>query len=131
MIVCLSFHAYHVRTHASPAIEISAVGRVLTSIRIMSYEERRCVIKRENVPRVLLLTNKKHECNKPCCANCKENMEIGHLSYMAMLKNELPRSDNVLFSMISKPLKIRNFPIRQLSVTVKGNIRSGTILSEI
>jgi hypothetical protein len=75
VIVCLSFHAYHVRTHASLAIEISAVGRVLTSIRIMSYEERRCVIKRENVPRVVLLTNKKHECNKPCCANCKENMD--------------------------------------------------------
>jgi len=44
-----------------------------------------------------LLTNKKHECNKPYCANCKQNMEIGLLCYMATLKNELPRSDNVLF----------------------------------
>ena len=45
-----------------------------------------------------LLTNKKkHECNKPYCENCKRNMEIGHLCYMATLKNELPRNDNVLF----------------------------------
>jgi len=45
-----------------------------------------------------LLTNKKkHECNKPYCANCKRYMEVGHLCYMATLKNELPRSDNVLF----------------------------------
>jgi len=43
------------------------------------------------------LTNKKYECNKPYCANCKRNMEFGHLCYMATLKNELPRSDNVLF----------------------------------
>ena len=44
-----------------------------------------------------LLTNKKHEFNKPYCAKCKQNMEIGHLCYMLTLKNELPRSDNVLF----------------------------------
>ena len=44
-----------------------------------------------------LLTNKKHECFKPYCANCKQNMEIGHLCYMGTLKNEMPRSDNVLF----------------------------------
>jgi len=43
-----------------------------------------------------LLRNKKHECNKPYCANCKQNMEIGHLCYLATLKKELPRSD-VLF----------------------------------
>ena len=44
-----------------------------------------------------MLTNKKHECIKSYCANCKQNMDIGHLCYMATLKNELPPSDNVLF----------------------------------
>jgi len=45
-----------------------------------------------------LLTNKKkHVCIKPFCANCKRNLEFGHLCYLATLKNELPRSDNVLF----------------------------------
>jgi len=44
-----------------------------------------------------LLTNKNHECNKPYCANCKQNMGNGHLCYMATFKKELPRSDNVLF----------------------------------
>jgi hypothetical protein len=43
------------------------------------------------------LTNRKHVCNKPYCANCKRDIEIGHLCYMATLKNELPRSDNLLF----------------------------------
>jgi len=42
-------------------------------------------------------TNIKHECNKPYCVNCKQDMEIGHHCYMATLKNELHRSDNVLF----------------------------------
>jgi len=45
----------------------------------------------------LLRNKKKHESNKPYCANCKRNMEIGHLCLMVTLKNELPRSDNVLF----------------------------------
>jgi len=45
-----------------------------------------------------LLTNKKkHGCNQPYCVNYKRNMEFGHLCYMATLKNELPRSDSVLF----------------------------------
>ena len=44
-----------------------------------------------------LLTIKDQECNKPYCANCKQNMGIEHLCYMTTLKNELPRSDNELF----------------------------------
>ena len=43
------------------------------------------------------LTGKKHECYKPYCAKCNRNREIGHLCYVPTLKNELPRSDNVLF----------------------------------
>jgi len=42
-----------------------------------------------------LLMNKKHEFNKPYRANCKQNMEIGHLCYMVTIKNELPHNDNV------------------------------------
>ena len=44
-----------------------------------------------------LLTKNKHECFKPYCANCRRNVEIGHLCYISPLKNEVPRSDNVLF----------------------------------
>jgi hypothetical protein len=41
--------------------------------------------------------NKKHECFRPFCKNCDRNMEVGHFCYMKPLKNELPRSDDVLF----------------------------------
>ena len=45
-----------------------------------------------------MLTNKKeHESNKPCCASCKQNMEIGYVCSMSTSKNESPRSVNVLF----------------------------------
>jgi len=57
-----------------------------------------CEQKKKCVACGSLLTNKKHECNEPYCANCKQDMEMGYLCYMAMLKIELPRSDNVLFS---------------------------------
>ena len=56
-----------------------------------------CEQKKNCVACGILLKNKKPECNKPYCTNCKENMEIGHLCYKATLKNEFPRSDNVLF----------------------------------
>jgi len=57
-----------------------------------------CEQKKKCVACGSLLTNKnKHECNKLYCAICKQNLEIVHLCYMATLKNELPRSDNVLF----------------------------------
>jgi len=45
-----------------------------------------------------LFTEKKnHEYFKPSCANCRRNVEIGHLCYISPLKHEVPRSDNVLF----------------------------------
>jgi hypothetical protein len=40
---------------------------------------------------------KNHECFKPFCTLCQQNREIGHFCFMQPLKNELPRSDNVLF----------------------------------
>jgi len=43
------------------------------------------------------VTRKNHECFKPFCANCRQNMEINHLCYMQPLKNDLPSDDNVLF----------------------------------
>jgi len=43
------------------------------------------------------MSRKNHECFKPFCANCNENMEINHLFYMQPLKNEVPSVDNVLF----------------------------------
>jgi len=43
------------------------------------------------------VTTKNHECFKPYCANCNENMEINHLCYMQPLKNEVSSADNVLF----------------------------------
>ena len=43
-----------------------------------------------------LITRENHECFKPFCANCNQNSEIGHLSFMQPLKNVLPRSD-ILF----------------------------------
>jgi len=59
------------------------------------------------------LMRKKHECFKPYCANCKRNVEIGHLCYISTLKNEVPRSDNALLVFTnSKPRKIRKFPNR-------------------
>ena len=39
------------------------------------------------------LTSKRHECLKSYCANCKRNVEVGHLCYMQPLKNRLPRND--------------------------------------
>jgi len=43
------------------------------------------------------VTKKNHECFKPFCANCNQNMEINHLCYMQPLKNALPGADDVLF----------------------------------
>jgi len=43
------------------------------------------------------ITGKKHECFKPYCKNCDQIKEVGHFCYMMPLKNELPRSDEVLF----------------------------------
>jgi hypothetical protein len=39
----------------------------------------------------------KHECVKPYCVTCQQNRQTGHLCYMKLLVNEVPRSDNVLF----------------------------------
>jgi len=55
-----------------------------------------CEQKKNRVSCGSLLTNKKHECNKSYCANCKQKMAIGYLFYMSTLKNKLPCSD-VLF----------------------------------
>jgi hypothetical protein len=117
-----------------------------------------CEQKRNCVACGSLLTNKSHECNKPYCANCKKNMVIGHLCYMATLKNELPRSDNVLFDFYDyettqdtevsdwATLHVPNLVCLQrfciqceisadiddaFSVVVRENIHSGMILSEI
>jgi len=43
------------------------------------------------------ITRKNHECFKPFCVACKQNKEVGHLCFMQPLKNELPRSDDVLY----------------------------------
>jgi len=43
------------------------------------------------------ITGKKHECFIPYCKNCNQNKEVRHFCYMKPLKNELPRSDDVLF----------------------------------
>ena len=43
------------------------------------------------------ITGKKYERFKPRCKNCDQNKEVGHFCYMKPLKNELPRSDDVLF----------------------------------
>jgi len=40
----------------------------------------------------------KHECFTQYCAFCQQNREAGHCSYKLPLKNELPRSDKVLFA---------------------------------
>ena len=45
----------------------------------------------------VVFQRKKHKCYKWYCAKYKQNMEIGHLSYMAKFMNEIPRSDNVTF----------------------------------
>ena len=55
-----------------------------------------CEQKRNCVSCGRLFTREEHECFKPYCANCKWNVEIGHLCYMSLLKNKLPRSDDVL-----------------------------------
>jgi hypothetical protein len=44
-----------------------------------------------------LITSKKHECFKAYCRNCNQKKEVNHFCYMQPLKNELPRSDDVLF----------------------------------
>jgi hypothetical protein len=43
------------------------------------------------------ITNKNHECFKTYCRNRNQNKEVNHFCYMQPLKNELPRSDDVLF----------------------------------
>jgi hypothetical protein len=43
------------------------------------------------------ITDKKHECFKSYCTNCKQNREVDHFCYTQPLKNELPGSDDVLF----------------------------------
>jgi hypothetical protein len=43
------------------------------------------------------ITDKKHECFKVYCRNCNQNKEVNHFCYIQPLKNELPRSDDVLF----------------------------------
>ena len=44
-----------------------------------------------------LIGEEKHECFKPYCVTCTRNVEIGQFCYMPMLKDKVPRSDNVLF----------------------------------
>ena len=41
--------------------------------------------------------DKKHECFKSYCLTCKRKVQIGHLCYMPVLKDEVPRCDKVLF----------------------------------
>ena len=117
VIVCQSLHSRFpmFESRASCAIEISGAERVSTSTRKISCGERLCEQKKNCAACGSLLTNKKkHECNKPYCANCKRDMECGHLCYMATIKNELPRSDDVLFVFYDlKPLKIRRSTYRQ------------------
>ena len=48
-----------------------------------------------------LIPMHKHECFKQYCSFCQQNREVGHYSYMRPLKNELPRSDNLLFGFMS------------------------------
>jgi hypothetical protein len=43
------------------------------------------------------LEDRIHECGKRYCANCKQNMEIGHVCYMQPLKNDVPLGDGVLY----------------------------------
>ena len=109
-----SLHHPMFESRVSRIIDFSGVRRVLTSIRIISYEKDSVCSIKKIVACGSLLTNKKHECNKLYCANCKQKMEMGLLCYMAILKNELPRLDNALFVLYDfEQLKIRSFPIRQ------------------
>jgi len=44
------------------------------------------------------VTDTRHEFNKVFCANCKQNRDVVHLSYMKPLKDVLPdASDKVLY----------------------------------
>jgi hypothetical protein len=56
-----------------------------------------CEQKRNCPTCVLLPSHKQHGCFKTYCENCSSYKEVGHLCYMKPLKNELPRSDDVLF----------------------------------
>jgi hypothetical protein len=53
---------------------------------------------KRNCPKCgLFLSRKQHECFKSYCENYSAYKEVGHLCYMKPLKNEVPRSDDVLF----------------------------------
>jgi len=87
-----------IESRASRAIENLEVARVLKNKANnlgggkSAFEKvRNCAVCN------LCVTRKKHECFKPFCTNCRQNMEINHLCYMQPLKNELPSSDDVLF----------------------------------
>ena len=58
MIVCLSLPVHHsmFESHACRAIELPGVRRVLTSIRIICYEERQCVHRRKIASLVVVCT---------------------------------------------------------------------------
>ena len=56
-----------------------------------------CEKKKNCVTCNTFISDKKHECFKPFCTICNQNREIGNFCFMQPLKNELPRSDDVLF----------------------------------
>jgi hypothetical protein len=99
VIVCQFLHARSqmFEYRASRAIEPSGVGCVLTSIRVISYEERQWVNRSKTAPRVVGYSRIRsmsviNRTVRTVSGTC--SMDI---CYMATLKNELPRSDNVLF----------------------------------
>ena len=98
MIVYQFLHARFpmFESRVSCAIEHLAVGCVLTGIRPTSYEERQCVNRRKTAPRVVGCLRLRSMSVISHTVQNVRNLEIGHLCYMATLKNELPRSD-VLF----------------------------------
>ena len=87
-----------VESRASHVMDSLGVAHVLTNTRRTSWEQSLYVNRTESVPCVTdYILRKKHECFKPYCPNCNQNKAIGHFCSMQPLKNEILRSDNVLF----------------------------------
>jgi hypothetical protein len=65
--------------------------------KTIKLREKTVCEQKRNCPKCgLLLSRKQNECFKTYCENCMANKEVGHLCCMKPLKNELPRSDDVL-----------------------------------
>jgi hypothetical protein len=94
--VCLTQVVESLVTSVTDSFELEYVLTVIKSLNRLEQrklrESKRCCV---SCGALITLLN--HECKKSYCKNCDQNREIGHLCYMAPLKNKPLSSENVLY----------------------------------